>query len=117
MTSVVSTARTPTSSQIAMSSGVHAGRVRGRELGDVPDAHHLRHRGPAAVRLGVALERRHEAEADRLDDGVDEVRHPPALEALEAALQLGELVAGIGNHDEPLVAPGVALGDRDVAWR
>ena len=47
---------------------VDAGGVGGGELGDVADAHQHLGVGIAPARLGVALERGHEAEADRLDD-------------------------------------------------
>src|SRR5881409_1028692 len=96
ITSVVRTARTPSSWQTA-EQGVHARRVRGGELGDVADPHEERRVGVAPTRLGVPFERTHEPEPDRLDDGVDEVGDPPLLERGDAPLQRLESLTEIGD--------------------
>src|ERR1051326_8025100 len=44
-------------------------------------------RGWGAPRLRVALERAHEPESDRLDDGVDQVRHAPPFQCHDIRLQ------------------------------
>ena len=64
----------------------------------------------APVDLGVALERRHEAEADRLDDRVDEIRHAPALQRLDAAVERIEALAEVGDHDDARAAARAARG-------
>ena len=80
--------------------GVHPGRVRARELGDVADAHQLRRVGVAPVDLDVAFERRGKAEADGLDDGVDQIPDAPALERLDGGGERIQALAEVGNrHD------------------
>ncbi len=76
---------------------MHSGRVGGGELGDVPDAHHELRVRPSLARRGVADERLGEAEAEGLDDRIDEVRHAGSLdrrdqrhEGVEPPRQLGE---------------------------
>src|SRR5207245_347029 len=90
ITSVVSTARTPTSSQMATSSAF------------TPVV-------SAAVSLREALGRGHEAEADRLDDRVDEIGHAPPLQGGDRRLEGLEPRPEVGDrHDASLRARELA---------
>ena len=80
--------------------GVHPRRVGRGQFGDVADPHEQRGVGVTPARLGEALERRHEAVPDRLDDGVDQVGHAPALERADGRLERLDPLAEVGDrHD------------------
>ncbi len=93
---------------------VDARRVGARELGEVADPHQLDRFRVATVHLGVSLERGHEPEADRLDDRVDQVRHPPALERLDARLERLDTLAEVGDHDDPRAGTRQLARDLEV---
>ena len=94
--------------------GVHAGRVGGGELGEVADAHQHLGVWVSPPNFSVPLERRHEAEADRLEDRVDQIWDVQPRQFLEAGLERVEGAAQIGNHDHAGAAAGEIAGDVDV---
>ena len=94
---------------------VHAGRIRSGELRDVADPHHHLGGGPAPPRLGVALQRRGEAESDRLDHRVDEVGDTELRERLERGRDGFQGRAKIGKRNDANAAPREIAGDAEVA--
>ena len=97
---MVSTARDSDFLADGQQNGVHPGGIGAGELGDVADAHELPGIRIAAPNLGVSLERGHEAEADRLNDGIDEVRDTPGFQALDARVQRLQTLSEIGDDDD-----------------
>ena len=93
---------------------VDAGGVGGGELGDVPDAHHLRRIRVAPVHFGVPLQRRHEAEADRLDHRIDEVADAPPVQRLDAPVKRVESGAEIGDHHHACAPLADLPGDLEI---
>ena len=94
---------------------VDAGGIGRRELGDVADPHHHLGVGPAPSRLGVALERGHEAEADGLDDRIDEKRNFQFRQQLERRHDRVERRAEVGERDDAHVAPRELVRDGEIA--
>ena len=94
MTSVVSTARTPVSSQIAISSALTP--VESALVSSVmfPMPINLAV-SVAPMDLRVALQRRREAESDRLDDGIDQIATPSIARARW----------GVGYLIDPVIEP------------
>src|SRR3954453_856328 len=80
--------------------GVHAGGIGAGKLGDVADPHQLPSTGIAAPHFGVALERSHEAKADRLDDRIDEIGNTPGFELLDARVQRFQAFSEIRDDND-----------------
>src|SRR5690242_11147307 len=64
--------------------------------------------------FSVALQRCHEPESDRLDDGIDQVADVPPLQRLDVPVQGIHSLPEIGNDDHLRVAAEIA-GDFQIA--
>src|SRR5206468_1919650 len=83
------------------------------ELGEIPDAHQHLRIGIPTPHFRVSLERRHEAEADRLENRIDQIADTPLFQLLDARIERVESATEIW-HDDDTGASQVA---RDVEIR
>lgn len=79
--------------------GVDAGTVHVRQLGQIAHAHEDLRLGMAPPRLRVALHRGREAEAERVEDGIEHVRDAGRRDLGRVLLQRLETLAEIRDHD------------------
>ena len=93
---------------------VHSRRIGCGQFREVADPHqHFRH-GILPPDFRVPFERGHEAEADRLEDRVDEIADAPLFQLLEAGLQRVERAAEIGYHHHTRARAGEIACDLQV---
>ena len=94
--------------------GVHARGIGRGELGEVADAHQHPGFRVAPPRFGVALDRRGEPVADRLENRIDEIRDPAPGQRVEGRLQRVERSAELGHGDDARACPSEIARDLDV---
>ena len=95
--------------------GVHARRIGRGELGEVADAHEHPGFRITPPRFGVALDRRGEPVADRLENRIDEIRDPAPRQRVERRLQRVQRSAELGHGDD--ARPGAREVARDLDVR